>query len=354
MDKPIPHTTYIAQSGMRIRFPQVSEHVHLSRTLPADAAYRMRFASCRHWQHEQFRVVEQYYASINIFLHLLEIKCMDDLFIDLTGQYGDLYFLYQLEGKLRLTVAAKKKISAIQIKAHHYRAAYLPAGDHGAYFKKGTRTLLFYFVVRQDLLLQIGPTSLSFMKKLLHQMVYKPHHPGTSTSLPLLSKTRLHIHRIIHLPRYETLALEEHIPAMVFRLIALAREACEEENTAMGKSMQQLEQIRQLVQENIAESIAFSITELAEDFQMSPDYLRTVHKKFYHESLQRFITHSRLMEGKRQLEEGRHPTEVALDLLYYDGSAFNRAFKKEFGLTPSVLYEQARPKPAGGQGPIKP
>ncbi|WP_130856661.1 helix-turn-helix domain-containing protein [Olivibacter jilunii] len=323
---------------VRIEFPYISDPVQLSYNLPKNTTYRLRYGHCRHWQHPKFTVIEQYCQTKDTYIYLSEIVPSMELTVNFIYTHDDLYFFYQLKGNTRLWID-QKKATILRMKEQNYQISHLPAGHHQAYYKKEKRYLTFYFIIDRSLLLHFQDNSLSFLKDLLFKLTYKPEKFGSTISIPLSAKAKLYLYRLFHLPRQNELSLERYIPPILLQLITLARQEYSEEYQSQNKLILKLQQIRQQVQENIKESVAFTVEELAHNHQLTTNYLNQVHRRHYHESLQRYITRTKLAEGYRQIvEEGITPTAVALDLLFYDGAAFTRAFKKEFGILPSILY----------------
>lgn len=335
----------IMESLIQIEFPEALEPIQCSHILPRAATYRMNYAHCNHWEHPSFWVVEQYYQTKDIFLYLGEVKTTIDLPITLHCKASNLYWVYQLEDEYLLLVNHEKRKAQLKTKEKSYRAVYVPLGDHSSYFEKDGHYVIFYFVVDKDLLLRFQDTSLRFIKDLLDRLKKDHAEFAFSIRLPIDSRIMLYMRRLFGLGRLDDLALDEHIHPTILRLLALARSQNRQEKTAGGKPLPKVEQIRQQVLENIQSGHSFTIRELAESFDLSIDYLRQIHKQFFHESLQRFITRSRLEEAYRQIaENGKPPTEVAQGLSFYDGAAFTRAFKKEFDITPGILYQQYHKK----------
>lgn len=329
------------ESLIQLEFPEALGDIERSHTLPQSVAYRLSYAHCNYWQHSAFTVLEQYYQTKDIFLYLGEVKTEIDLAVKLHCAAANLYWVYQLEDEYLLLIQHKRKGAELKTREKTHRVVYLPAGDHTAYFEKGGHYLIFYFVVDKKLLLRFQDSSLRFLKRLLEKLDCEHPEFAFTVRLPIDAKTMQFIHRLFDLSRSDELAMEERIPPIILRLIALARQHDSKENQSIGKTVDKLNQIRRQVLENIQEGRLFTIHELAEDFNFNVNYLRQSHKKHYQESLQRFITKSKLAEAYRQIaDEHRAPTEVAHALGFYDGAAFTNAFKKEYGIVPSDLFQK--------------
>lgn len=333
------------ESLIQLEFPLELGKMEPGHNAPRTAAYHLSYAQRNYWEHKKFTVLEQYYRTKDIFLYLGEVKTDINLAIKLRCAEANLYWVYQLEDNYLLLIQHKRKRAELKTKEKNYFAVYLPAGDHTAYFEKGGNYLIFYFVVGRELLLRFQNSSLRFLKKLLEKLDKQHSEFAFTIRLPIETQTMLNIYRLFGLQRLDELALEERIPPIILRLLALARSAHAQQEVSIGNTSTKLSQIRQQVLENIKEGNVFTIRELAEEFNLNVDYMRQSHKSQYYESLQRFITKSKLSEAYRQIaEEHKTPTEVAQGLSFYDGAAFNRAFKKEFGITPSILYQQYHKK----------
>ncbi len=85
-----------------------------------------------------------------------------------------------------------------------------------------------------------------------------------------------------------------------------------------------------------------SIEKLAVIAQMSGTKLKQRFKQVYGYSLYEYFNKNRLEKAKEFLIKGISPKETGLRIGFSDVSNFTKAFKKEYGITPGVLYEQSQ------------
>ncbi len=93
-----------------------------------------------------------------------------------------------------------------------------------------------------------------------------------------------------------------------------------------------IDHIISFIEKNYAEKITLEST--AKHFHISTSSLTKLFFNKLHISFYHYVTQRRLINSKLKIEEGNSMEEVALTCGFCDYSAFYRAFKKEYGISP--------------------
>lgn len=80
-----------------------------------------------------------------------------------------------------------------------------------------------------------------------------------------------------------------------------------------------------------------SLDHLAKNFFISKYYLTRLFKQYTGQSLHQFVLRKRLAVARRLMQEGSTPMNAALDTGFINYSHFSKAFKDQFGFSPSDI-----------------
>lgn len=88
---------------------------------------------------------------------------------------------------------------------------------------------------------------------------------------------------------------------------------------------------------NLKISENISVTDIANDLNVSASYLRHTFKKDMNISIYKYILEKKLIIANQKIDSGEMATKAALDCGFNDYSGFYRQFKKMFGKPPSKV-----------------
>ena len=83
-----------------------------------------------------------------------------------------------------------------------------------------------------------------------------------------------------------------------------------------------------------------TVESLAEQVYMSPYHFMRLFKAQTGSTVHAYVRQKRLMNAARLIREGVPAAKAAEDCGYSDYSAFHRAFKESFGVSPGKLMEK--------------
>ncbi|MFI3251070.1 MAG: AraC family transcriptional regulator [Eubacteriales bacterium] len=109
-----------------------------------------------------------------------------------------------------------------------------------------------------------------------------------------------------------------------------------EEFSSSVKKSQMIEQINQYIEENLDKRL--TVDELCEQVFLSKYYFMRFFKEMTGTSVYRYVMQKRLQETILLMESGTPPTTACLQCGFGDYSSFFRAFKKQFGFSPTQYF----------------
>lgn len=132
----------------------------------------------------------------------------------------------------------------------------------------------------------------------------------------------------------------ETIADMEMQLVDILKQTCEYIESEKKSGSQQLsEEIINYVKNNYND-VNLNISLIAQEFNMTPNYLSRLFKEYKNESLLDYINRIRVNKAKELLKNtDLNVGEVALDVGYVNSNALIRAFKKYEGITPGKFRD---------------
>jgi AraC-like DNA-binding protein len=127
---------------------------------------------------------------------------------------------------------------------------------------------------------------------------------------------------------YKKIAIQSHIIAMVTNILH-----SQETKPAPVFKNKLIDDAIFYIESHITDPI--SLTTVSGKFKIDKNYFNTLFKAETGATVQRYIIHKRLNRAHADIEHGKRAEEAAYDSGYKDYSNFYRAYKAEFGCSPS-------------------
>lgn len=115
-------------------------------------------------------------------------------------------------------------------------------------------------------------------------------------------------------------------------VVHLCRALVSQKDSFPMENKEEIDEIISYIEKNYADRITLEDT--AKEFHISTSSLTKMFANKLGISFYHFVTQRRLINSKLKIEEGSPMEEVALSCGFGDYSAFYRAFKKEYGISP--------------------
>jgi AraC-like DNA-binding protein len=274
-----------------------------------------------------------------------DITCHKEAYLSMKSD-ASLKFHYRLEGS-----------SAIELADHHenqvtdYSMGVLlhPEGlEKHEHYLAGEHERSVTLICESEFLRQLFQSVADQLPKALADYVSKGEATAYHDSLPMKTDMVTAANMILSndlrgsLRRY-------YIEARALELLVLSIQSCIHaeanlDNPERGMSQRQIERMhrtRELLEEQFVNPP--TIGELARHIGLNEAKLMHDFKQLFGQTIFDFTQNLRMDEAKRLLETTeRSITEVAFDVGYEYSSNFTTAFKRRFGITPSVAREAFR------------
>lgn len=310
---------------------------------PANCLYRIAYTDNRYWQNDLFRIVEQDYDGKDAYFSLIEIKAEERFSFIITTTASDLLWLYQLKGGIRI----KQHPSGMEpngfldgLQEDEYALLYSPPRQYEITVEEGLH-VLFLFVVNSTWLQRHPIVEPTHYQKLIGYLQNKKDNRSSTKVLTIHDEIRREILHLLTMPDFGEMQLDVQVYASIVKLVLISREDLKKNGVMMSRSMQEtLEQVRNYYKEQISKGQVPPIVEAAEHFKVGLRQLRDDHKTFYGQSLQSYITTTRMKEAEKLLLETDESISNIAYSLGYRLDSFQKQFRIYFNLSPSEFRKR--------------
>jgi AraC-like DNA-binding protein len=321
------------QQSFVIDIQQQYADARISTRLPPAISYRMAYAEHQTWHMDNSWYSLQWHDAKHVFLYCIEIEAKEVLYLPIEVLFTDIHWQYALKGGYSLSQAGVS-VPILQVGQQH--KIY---GERGSFVVEVTigRHLLIGFNIASDWLsryselLKIHPSDLSVA--LLPDKLYQTS-PGNITDA-----MQAELLLLLGLPSSEHLHQDVSIYQPVSKLLELnLQQETAVETCSKSPIQEKVLAIHQYIAACLSHHQAVTpIHEIALHFGINSDYLNRVHKAITGCNLQSYIRSKTLERSAQMLRNGYPISEVAFRLGYSDSSAFSKAFKKRYGISPSQI-----------------
>ena len=314
--------------NLRDYYPKVPP----SDRLPATASYHVPYTTKCSWQSHNWWVALQTYDARHAYVYLLEIHTKEALRFGLTCHRRDLYWLYPLSGSPSIHRHSRHEAShrhtpTLHLAADEHIRVLSTAGEYQLSVQPG-RHLLFAFVLEWGWTRRYVRTALNYLR-----------HP---MPIPINAAIRGQLLTLANLSPQEGLLMDAQIYWPIARITHLTRQQYDRLESAdkpESITVELARSAREYIRQNLLlNGQLLRLDEIADHFKVSRGHLSSMHKKHFGQSLQAYLMDQRLHTAYRLLRmEGRTVSETAYQLGFSDVQAFNKFFRKRYGVAPSTV-----------------
>lgn len=298
-------------------------HASISTRLPASASYHVRYSQKQSWQGEGWWVSLQSYDARNAYIYLLEIFTKRPLRFGVECLRRDLRWLYPLSGAL--TIHKQDGRQVLRLTADEHIRVLSGTGRYVVTVQPG-RHLLFGFVLDWGWIRRYARGALAYLRQ--------------PFPVPITPTIRGHLLTLANLSVQEGLVMDTKVYWPIARITHHTRQLYDD-FSARGKPLSNTLTLASSARDHIKDSLRLdgtplTVAEIATHFGVTPGHLSRMHKKHYGQPLQAYLMRQRLDTAYRLLSErGESVSAVAYQIGFSDVQAFNKLFRKYFGVAPS-------------------
>lgn len=128
--------------------------------------------------------------------------------------------------------------------------------------------------------------------------------------------------------------------AEVIRLLSLLNASADRPTGAAEKLPEKMLQIKQYIDDHYAD--LSSVSELADRFFYSREYISRLFRKYYNVSVSEYLTQLRINQSIQLLRQGHSVTDSYLAVGFKSQSAYSLSFRKQIGLSPSEYLRRKK------------
>lgn len=308
---------------------------------PANCLYRIAYAEKKHWQTDSFRIIKQQYSAKLVYLSLLEVDSKFPLQLTIDCTEPNLFLFYQVDGSTLFTVPNKNGNHFLRFEEHEYCLIYASEREYQIQLSKN-KNLVFFVGISADWLLGQSEKHFVHFEYLLSNLRERAVTCINTRKMIITPKIQKEFLELIHCPILPGLEMDAAVYPPVARLVNLSHEAWANKEANKTKNIALLNSVREFIQSQIKKGHIPPLSEIADTFEVSNQYLARLHNERFGNSLQNFSIICKLEESRRLIEEeGLSPSRAGYAVGYNSLSHFSAQFKRYFKVSPSDLYKKS-------------
>lgn len=233
----------------------------------------------------------------------------------------------------------KKNIEVSPLRGRYF---YLPKGEYELVLPKG-RTCICNFYFRCSIFRDENERPFQFLHPLI--VAHRNNYPTSNWSIDFRvgPRTTAHIHHLLTKLKKGDLDNEKHILNELNELIKLSNEKIFEEYHKLSGSILKAREARDLIIQYVDQhGQNFSISSVAENIQISHDYLNEIFHQYYDQNASAFKYALLEEKVKSLLLDGISVLNVAYSCGYTESSRLCKFFKKRTALTPTEFISKSK------------